>query len=287
MKNKNFAVFILTFGRHDKQLTYETLRRLGYTGKIYLICSTDDTHLHKYKQKYGDDVLVFDKSQYRGTFDMGDNFPQNNVVTFARNVNNQFAKDLGLTHYLQMDDDYTLFQYKIPTNKALRSPKVKNLDAIFDIYVDALKSMTQVTSIAFAQGGDLIGGKDNPFFTRATDSRKRKLMNCYFRDVERDYTFYGRGNDDVNQYIVNGKLGKVFLTHPFLIMVQLLTQSNSGGLTDFYMEYGTYVKSFYTIMFQPTAMTIKTMGRKNLRIHHATSWKHAVPCIIPERYKKF
>lgn len=287
MRNKNFAVFILTFGRHDRVFTYETLRRLGYTGKIYLVCSTDDKQLPLYKEKWGDDVLVFDKEPMRGTFDMADNFPQNNVVTFARNKNNELAKELGLTHYLQMDDDYSHFQYKIPTNKALRSPGVKNLDGIFDVYIDALKSMKSVTSIAFAQGGDLIGGKDNPFFTRHNDGRKRKLMNCYFNDVERPYTFYGRGNDDVNQFIVNGKLGMVFLTHPFLIMVQPQTQTNEGGLTDMYKQYGTYVKSFYTILFQPTAVSIKTMGRKFRRLHHSISWKHAIPCIIPENYKKF
>lgn len=287
MRNKNFAIFILTFGRHDRVFTMETLRKMGYTGKIYLVCSTDDKQLPLYQEKYGDDVLVFDKDEMRGSFDMADNFPEQNSVIFARNINNKFAKELGLTHYCQMDDDYTHFQYKIPTNKALRSPSVRNFDGIFDAYIDALISMPSVQSLAFAQGGDLIGGKDNPMFWKPTDYRKRKLMNCYIRDVERDYQFFGRGNDDVNCYIVNQKTGMVFLTHPFVIMVQPLTQSNEGGLTDFYKEYGTYVKSFYTILYQPSAVSIKTMGRKHRRLHHSISWKHAIPCIIPEYFKKF
>ena len=286
MKN-NFAVFILTFGRHDRVFTIDTLRKMGYTGKIYLICSTDDVQLPLYQKKYGDDVLVFSKDEMRGTFDMADNFPEQNSVIFARNINNEFAKKLGIRYYCQMDDDYTHFQYKIPTNKALRSPSVRGFDDIFDIYVEALKSMPSVQGLAFAQGGDLIGGKDNPLFTKAHEWRKRKQMNCYIRDVERDYQFFGRGNDDVNCYVVNGKNGMVFLTHPFVIMVQPLTQSNEGGLTDFYKEYGTYVKSFYTILFQPSAVSIKTMGRKHRRLHHSISWKNAIPCIIPEYFKKF
>ena len=34
---KDFAVFILTNGRPDRVVTYDTLKRCGYTGPIYLI----------------------------------------------------------------------------------------------------------------------------------------------------------------------------------------------------------------------------------------------------------
>jgi hypothetical protein len=45
MIDNNFAVFILTFGRPDNIKTYKTLDRFGYSGKKYLICSTDDKKL--------------------------------------------------------------------------------------------------------------------------------------------------------------------------------------------------------------------------------------------------
>ena len=52
MENKEFAIFILTYGRSDRVITYETLKKRGYTGKVYFICSDDDKELKKYKNNY-------------------------------------------------------------------------------------------------------------------------------------------------------------------------------------------------------------------------------------------
>ena len=37
MENKDFAVFILTHGRPDNVITFNTLKKANYTGKIYLL----------------------------------------------------------------------------------------------------------------------------------------------------------------------------------------------------------------------------------------------------------
>ena len=47
MIDEDFAVFILTHGRADNVKTYKTLKRFGYTGTIYIICSDDDKQLDK------------------------------------------------------------------------------------------------------------------------------------------------------------------------------------------------------------------------------------------------
>ena len=59
MKNKDFAVFVLTYGRSDRVITYETLIKCGYIGKIYFICSDDDKQLKEYQSLYKDKVIVF------------------------------------------------------------------------------------------------------------------------------------------------------------------------------------------------------------------------------------
>lgn len=283
MDKYNFAVFVLTYGRHDRVYTYENLKRGGYTGKIYLLCSTDDKELPKYKEKYGDDVIVFNKQDYKGTFDIGDNFEKDNVVVFARNANFEIAKKMGLDYFLQLDDDYNIFEYKIRTSEILLGRRIKNLDSIFNLFIEFLEN-TNVTSIAFAQGGDFIGGKENPIFDSITN--KRKLMNCFFNSTKRPYQFYGRINEDVNCYIANGKTGTIFLTHPNISITQHQTQANAGGLTEFYLDGGTYVKSFYTILFNPSAVKVKTMGASYHRLHHSIKWSNAVPFIIRESNKK-
>ena len=67
---------------------------------------------------------------------------------------------------------------------------------------------------------------------------------------------------------------------------QTLTQKKTGGNTDAYLQYGTYVKSFYSVMCNPSSVKISMMGETHRRIHHAVDWEHTVPKIISDKYKK-
>ena len=73
---------------------------------------------------------------------------------------------------------------------------------------------------------------------------------------------------------------------------QTQTQANSGGLTEEYLDKGTYVKSFYSVMLCPSFVKIKTVGggghgRINHRIHHKINARYGYPKIINEKYKKY
>ena len=57
----DFCAFILTHGRPDKVLTYRTLRRAGYTGKIFIVVDDEDKTRDQYMADYGEQVLVFSK----------------------------------------------------------------------------------------------------------------------------------------------------------------------------------------------------------------------------------
>ena len=58
----NFAVFILTHGRPDNVITYKTLQKCGYTGKLFFIVDNEDKTIERYKENFGRDrVLVFRK----------------------------------------------------------------------------------------------------------------------------------------------------------------------------------------------------------------------------------
>lgn len=279
------AVFILSFGRSDRVYTYQTLRSQGYTGRIYIVCSTDDKTIPLYQQEFGEEnVLIFSKEDYVGKFDIGDNFSMMNVVVFARNAAWDIAKQKGLKYFIELDDDYTDFQIREPKGKVLKTHSVMCLDYIFEEFIRFMENAPQVKCIAMAQGGDYIGGVGNDIFTSL--NRKRKLMNVYFNATDRPYQFYGRINEDTNCYVQNGKVGDIFLTHPSISIVQLQTQSNKGGLTEFYLETGTYVKSFYTVMFNPSAVQVQDMGDTHRRLHHHVKWQYAVPKIIREVHKK-
>ena len=111
-------------------------------------------------------------------------------------------------------------------------------------------------------------------------------MNFFICSTNRPFKFVGRINEDVNTYVRQGAQGDIFQTICDLRLEQLDTQSNTGGLTEFYLSKGTYVKSFYTVLFSPSCININLMGNKNKRLHHRVKWNNAVPKIIEEKYKK-
>lgn len=283
--NKNYAVFILSHGRPDNVITYETLRKQGYTGRIFIIVDDEDKTLNEYKAKYKEQVIVFSKKHYQDTFDIMDNFEGNKVIVYARNACYDIARKLKLDYFFEYEDDYTQFQYRFIDKHSLRGIQIKNLDEILNAMIVCLDE-TSANTIAFAQGGDFIGGanafKNNTF--------KRKAMNSFVfkvnKDKSDDVIFIGRMNDDVNTYLTLGKVGKLFFQMSNLSLVQLQTQSNAGGNTEAYKKYGTYVKSFYSVMTAPSCCKIDLMGRTDKRLHHRINWNNAVPKIVDEKHKK-
>ena len=134
-----------------------------------------------------------------------------------------------------------------------------------------------------AQGGDFIGGASSGTFKKGI---LRKAMNSFVCSVDRPFRFVWRINEDVNTYTLLGSRGKLLFTLTNVSLVQTQTQHNKGGMTGTYLDSGTYVKSFYTVIYMPSCVTVRIMGDKHKRIHHNISWNNCVPCIIDEKYKK-
>ena len=281
---KNFAAFILSHGRANNVITYDTLIKTGYTGDIYIIIDNEDKTAKEYYDKFGDKVVMFDKKKIAKTFDEADNFNDRRAIVYARNACFDIAKDLGIKYFIQLDDDYTTFSFAandkgeyITSNRA-----ITKLDKIFEAMLNFYKS-TNIHSIAMAQGGDFIGGENSRVFK---EKLARKCMNSFICSTDRPFQFVGRINEDVNNYTHKGSLGYLFFTIATVRLEQKQTQSNEGGMTDIYLDNGTYIKSFYSIIFQPSAVTISLMGNKNNRLHHRVNWNATTPVILDEKYKK-
>jgi hypothetical protein len=289
MMPKTFAVFILTHGRANNVYTYQSLRKQGYTGKIYLICDDEDKQLDKYKEVYGkESVIVFNKQEAIDFTDSGDNFKKRNSVVYARNISFDIASSLGLTHFWQLDDDYTRFDYS--TNEELQyitsENKIGKLDDVLVALIEFLDT-TPFHSVAFAQGGDFIGGEGCVLLSKMRkDEIYRKVMNSFMFRVDRRVKFMGRINEDVNMYAEWGRRGILFMTTPQLRLQQIVTQQNEGGLTEIYLDLGTYTKSFYSVMYAPSCVKISEVGTNDKRIHHQVSWKHTAPKILSEEHRK-
>jgi hypothetical protein len=268
-------------------LTVDTLTKCGYSGKYYIVCDDEDNQLDKYVSNFGRErVLVFRKSDI--DFDIMDNFDGNKVIVYARNVIFKFASDLGLDYFWELEDDYKDFVYRPIeySNKKgrlqLSTYHMKNLDAIIPLFLDFLE-ISGALCVAFAQAGDLLGGVQG-------DAKKvpikRKAMNTLFCSTKRPFQFVGRMNDDVNTYLSLGSRGHLFFHITSCALNQEETQKKNSGNTTSYLALGTYVKSFYSVMVNPSSCVIKMMRSNHPRIHHKINWDVAVPKIISSKFKK-
>lgn len=278
----DFAVFILTHGRPDTIHTLDTLKRGNYTGKWYLVIDNEDKQAERYYEKYGRErVIMFDKLGISKTFDTADLSKERRAIVYARNACFQIAKDIGLKYFVEFDDDYTSFGFRYPKEGKLVQKSCDNLDDVFELMLDFLIDSDALT-VCMSQGGDHMGGLTG----RWKKSLLRKAMNSFFCRTDRPFQFLGRVNEDVNTYTLLGSQGQLMFTVTDLMLNQLQTQSNAGGMTDLYLDGGTYLKSFYTVLFMPSAVTVEPMGTSHKRLHHKVDWKHCVPLIMDERYKK-
>tara|TARA_R110000824_G_scaffold6321_9_gene29304 strand:+ start:2103 stop:2981 length:879 start_codon:yes stop_codon:yes gene_type:complete len=280
----DFVVFILTHGRADNQITVRSLEASGYTGRWYIVIDDDDEDGGRYRELYGDRVLTFSKDAVAAEFDQGDNFTDRRSIFYARNACWALAEQVGARYFIELDDDYRIFLYRMlgkrePDASAptYHGWKILSLDQVFEAMVRFV-SATPAVTLAMSQGGDHIGGEY--LGTRLS----RKAMNSFVCDVERPFPFLGRINEDVSSYVSLGNVGRLFFTFFGFQLNQTETQKAAGGLTDIYLDVGTYVKSFYSVMYAPSCVRVEHFSSMR-RLHHRVNWDAAVPKIIAESWR--
>lgn len=285
MENKDFVAFILSHGRSDNVITYKTLKRSGYTGRIIIVVDNEDKSINKYIENFGHkNVYVFDKKAMADSIDEGNNFDNRKVIVHARNVCFKIAKELNIKYFIQLDDDYTSFRYRYVDHKYTTKGSVKNLDFYFDLLLNFYKTI-DAKSIAFAQGGDFIGGAGCGLISNYINN-SRKCMNSFICSTDREFQFVGSINEDVNTYTSLASRGALFLTLPYIGLEQKATQSQSSGMTDIYQLSGTYIKSFMSVLMHPSSVKVGMMGFTKPRLHHSIKWRNTTPMIIKQKHKK-
>ena len=229
-----------------------------------------------------EDVIIFDKNEMIEKTDTADNFKDHRLVVYARNKCHEIAKKLGIKYFLVLDDDYSSFDFRFIKDNKFKAKKIQNADKLFLKTIEFLEKSGALT-VADAQAGDFIGGKDNGNYKKEV---LRKAMNTFFCMTDRPFKFSGSTNEDVNAYITYGMKGKLMFTITKVSVVQKMTQQNPGGLTDIYLDNGTYVKSFYSVIHEPSCVKVALMGSNNKRIHHKINWDKCCPKILNEKWKK-
>lgn len=285
----DLGVFIITHGRPDHVYTFNALIRSGYTGPIHVVIDNEDEEEERYRVRFGERVIAFDKAEAEKTIDTADTLKDRLASTFARNHCWTLAKDLGYRWFIILDDDYTGLQYRFPGKRGkwkvdqLLGWNIRSLDDVFEAFISFMEETGSAT-IAMAQGGDFIGGAEGTMAKAI--QMKRKAMNSHLLRTDRPFEFPGRLNEDVTAYVRLGHVGELFWTYSGLQVTQKPTQENPGGISDTYREKGTYAKSFYSLLYSPSCVSIGMMGTVARRFHHRVAWDHAVPKILREAHRR-
>ena len=155
-------------------------------------------------------------------------------------------------------------------------------DRLFNDMIRFLDESGAIT-VAFCQGGDFVGGLDGGNFAKGL---LRKAMNSFFCRADRPIEYRGTMNEDVVTYTTLSSRGLLFFSPTKTCVIQLPSQSLKGGMSDSYLETGTYLKSFYAVMSMPSCVKVQVMHTKHSRIHHRVDWERCAPKILNEKWRK-
>ncbi len=92
--------------------------------------------------------------------------------------------------------------------------------------------------------------------------------------------------------LLAGLRGRLVLTLTSVMIVQMVTQTNEGGMTGTYLDGGTYLKSFYSVMAAPSCVRISMLhgGTKDTaqhwRIHHHVKWENCAAKVLSAKWRK-
>ena len=152
------------------------------------------------------------------------------------------------------------------------------INDVFNIYLDFYEINTKIKILAFMQGGDFSNMRNGKVL--------RKSMNALFCSTDRQVIFNGRLNEDVNTYTRQNNIGNMCISLPFIQLCQKQTQSGNG-MSETYLEYGTYTKSFYSVIQLPSCVKISVLqSPSSYRIHHNINHRFCDAKIISYRFKK-
>lgn len=165
--------------------------------------------MEQYKELHPDKISVFNKEEIAKHFDVGDNQKDRRTVIFARNACWNIAEELGYEYFIQLDDDYTSFNYRVNEEGKYNTSKtrIKDINIFFKFLLTLYKN-TNAKTVCMAQAGDFVGGESCSVFSKGL---ARKAMNSFVCSTKRKFQFLGRVNEDVNTYVNLGNKGDLFL----------------------------------------------------------------------------
>lgn len=279
----DFAIFICTHERPNKQLTLNTLRNCGYTGKIYLVLDDTDSSIQQYIDIYGaSNVFIFNKQRYINLTDtvVAHDVAPVKCVVYGRNAVEDIAHSLQLSCYAVADDDTKEFRHRWISDGALKSTIIsKNMDDVINEYVSFLLN-TNVSYCSFGCVPNYFGGAST---YDAQRSNARTCHNFIFKTCDFHQYWMASYVEDMTTPFVYGRIGQIWLSILDVEMINPICGTTVGGMQTTYLSIPEFKRQTYALVCSPSSTTVRFIKNK-WRICVAKDL--SLPKIISQKYRK-
>lgn len=265
----DFALFILSHNRAENIDALDLLQRSNYDGMWYVVISTDNKEIEKYKSIVPQEhLLIFDKMKVEcDTMLSRRNFKPNAAI-YARNFIIDYAKDKYI-YFGMMDDDISNIFFRMDDKGKMKKICACNcFNEIIEALISFISSSKTVGGVGLASDRKYFGGVPS--------------IHQYEREM---FQFVIIKSSDVRRYkgvnvedcvLSCSNFDKVYYTYRGVCVLSPSPGSNKGGV-----EYDIKMPHhFFWLMACPSAIKITPNGgRKRTN-------KYMYPQIINEKYKK-
>lgn len=272
-------LFIPSYHRPDNLKTVNLFLSLGWEPKniwVFVDDETDDIEAYREQcNRYGINLVVFDMEEARARFDYVHRPSiSRRSAGQARNMFQDFAKEQGLDFYVVQDDDSSSFEIK-KFGKNMGKGDGEIVRKVFE-GVEHFMRRHKIGVFALTQSGDYIQGEGWKYYYI------RKVMNTTFYLLP--YIYRGeRGvqDNDTSQYV--GLWNEGYFTGSSadgVILHQMPSATQKGGLTDNYIENKLLNKSLVTVIQFPSAIKATKQLKNGGRLHHLINYRYLAPRLL-------
>lgn len=274
---KHFCqVFIPSYHRPNNIKTAKYLYKIGWDMTkvtVFLDSETDD--IEEYQEtarQMGFNIHVFDMQEARERYDYVHRASASRrSVGQARNTFQDYAIERGIDFYVVLDDDTNCFY------TFMKRCKLKDVDLVRRVFVamEDIMRRRKIGVMGLSQSGDFIGGYKPRLWLRKVMNTTFYLMPYIYRGER------GVQDDDTSLFtgIHNEGLFTGTLNHA-VVLSQVDSATQKGGLTDLYNECKLLNKSLVTVIQFPSAIVAEHQPLNGGRLHHRIDYKYLAPRII-------
>lgn len=282
----NYAVFICTHGRPDRQHTLTTLRTMGYTGKIVLVVDDEDSTTRELFDNYcvnDDETIIrqFNKQYYIDNSDTGTNENQRKCILYAKNYCEDLAREYDLDAFIIADDDIINFRFRYAENEHLKSQKVIfSMNEIIEQYIRCMLDCN-MTATGFGFTQFYFTGTES--FSVENIQKYRVPYNFVFRNPKHKVDWMSWFGEDIITAVYYGRVGQLWTAIPYVQQEIVALASADGGMKDTYDGNSSARLAMQNVMYLPSELKAYMYNGKFMA---SIKRDNAFPKLISSSFKK-